>query len=466
MARVTGHVFLVDRKSGPQWYAKYRVPPGKQVQKRLGPAHLGRGRCPAGSYTERTARDALEAILTDARRGTLENAARASGVTFADAAAEYVRFVRDVRKIDPTTIKGYVGVIDGYLLDEFGDMPVDAITPDCIDDYKEKLLAGWRRERGEDGTLAWVLREQPLSNRTIVRHLVVLNGIFKRAKRKRWVSDNPASAEMVERPPVVYTGEFDTYTRDEVELLAAHAKDAQDAAIIRTAAYTGLRQGELLALRWRDVDFVAGLLHVRRNYTDRRLKAPKGNKIGSVPMVADVADCLARLKDREHFTGDDDLVFVNAVGGFVDNWSLRKRYYQAIIKAGLRRVRFHDLRHAFGSMAIRKLDPHTVQTYMRHAHYSTTQRYLHHQPRPDHARLLSEAFAESSVSPVSGHARDTPGTDGAAQEGTDIAFSLQIKYPGRDSNPHGHEGPMAFEAIVSDQFHHPGGSRHMIWTMA
>jgi len=46
-----------------------------------------------------------------------------------------------------------------------------------------------------------------------------------------------------------------------------------------------------------------------------------------------------------------------------------------------------------------------VQTYMRHAHYSTTQRYLHHQPRPEHARLLQEAFAESTVS---GHARDTP----------------------------------------------------------
>ena len=41
-----------------------------------------------------------------------------------------------------------------------------------------------------------------------------------------------------------------------------------------------------------------------------------------------------------------------------------------------------------------------------------------------------------------------------------------LKYPGRDSNPHGHEGPMAFEAIVSDQFHHPGGARHMIWSGA
>jgi len=136
---------------------------------------------------------------------------------------------------------------------------------------------------------------------------------------------------------------------------------------------------------------------VRRNYTHRTEKIPKGKKVGSVPMIPDVADALARLKDREHFTDDDDLVFPNTVGEFMDNWSLRKRYYKALEDAGLRRIRFHDLRHAFGSMAIRKLDPHTVQTYMRHAHYSTTQRYLHHQPRPEHARLLQEAFEDSAV---------------------------------------------------------------------
>ena len=102
-----------------------------------------------------------------------------------------------------------------------------------IDLYKEKLIAEGR-----------------LSNRTIVRHLTVLHGIFKRAKRMWGLRDNPASADLVERPKVVYTGEFDTFDRDEIELLAAHADDAQDAAIYKVAAFTGLRQGELLALRW------------------------------------------------------------------------------------------------------------------------------------------------------------------------------------------------------------------------
>jgi integrase len=55
--------------------------------------------------------------------------------------------------------------------------------------------------------------------------------------------------------------------------------------VFRVAAYTGLRQGELLALRWKDIDLVGGLVHVRRNYTDGREKVPKGKRVRSVPMT-------------------------------------------------------------------------------------------------------------------------------------------------------------------------------------
>ena len=91
------------------------------------------------------------------------------------------------------------------------------------------------------------------------------------------MQENPAAADLVERPKVTYTGEFDTFNRDEIELLAANADDAQDAAIYRAAAFTGLRQGELLALRWGDVDFIDGLLHVRRNYTGGRRRCRRAS---------------------------------------------------------------------------------------------------------------------------------------------------------------------------------------------
>ncbi len=116
-------------------------------------------------------------------------------------------------------------------------------------------------------------------------------------------------------------------------------------------------------------------------------------------------DTLARLKDRDEFTEDDDLVFCNTVGGYLNSLSLRRRYYRTIGKAGLRKIRFHDLRHCFGSMAITVLDPYAVQSYMGHQHYSTTQRYLHHRPRPDDARRLEQAFRTGTGTEMSKSSR-------------------------------------------------------------
>ncbi len=380
----SGHVKIIEGRRGSVWYAKYRLPNGKQKQKKLGPAWTKKTRPPAGYLTKKMAEERLREILTDAGRGILSET-NASGATFEDAALEYLRYVEKIRQIDPTTLKDYRGVVNGYLLPKFGNKALEAITPDDIDAYKEELIA-----------------EDRLTNRTIVRHLNVLHGIFKRAMRKWKLNSNPASAELVERPSVNYTDEFETYDSEEIDLLAAHALSDQEATLYKVAAFTGLRQGELMALRWQHVDFVGGMVHVRRNYTDRTEKIPKGKKVRSVPMMPEVIDLLGKLKERGNFTQDEDLVFCNEAGEWLNSWSLRRRYYQAIENAGLRRLRFHDLRHAFGSAAITKLDPYAVQSYMGHQHYSTTQRYLHHRPRRQDAAALAEAFSgeDETLSPT------------------------------------------------------------------
>jgi hypothetical protein len=87
----------VERKHGPVWYVKYRLPSGKQVQKKLGPARTERGRPPAGYFTKRTAEAQLRTMLEDARRGIL-NGSVETGVTFAEAAAEWLRFIAEDRE--------------------------------------------------------------------------------------------------------------------------------------------------------------------------------------------------------------------------------------------------------------------------------------------------------------------------------------------------------------------------------
>ena len=103
---ISGHVFRVERKRRPVWYAKYRLPDGRQVQKRLGPAWTERGRPAAGYFTKRTAEAWLRDTLDEARRGTLSGLVR-TGVTFAEAADEYLRWLEFDRARKPSTLRGY-----------------------------------------------------------------------------------------------------------------------------------------------------------------------------------------------------------------------------------------------------------------------------------------------------------------------------------------------------------------------
>jgi len=142
------------------------------------------------------------------------------------------------------------------------------------------------------------------------------------------------------------------------------------------------------------VDFTGQAIRVRRSYTlHGGISTPKSGKVRSVPLVGDVAQAIAALADREHWTGDDDLVFAGPLGGFQDGQSLRKRYKEALRKAGLRELRLHDLRHTFGTLAIERASILQVKAWMGHADVQTTMRYLHHKSRRDEARLLEEAFA-------------------------------------------------------------------------
>ena len=77
-----------------------------------------------------------------------------------------------------------------------------------------------------------------------------------------------------------------------------------DAALFLTAAFTGLRQGELVALRWRDVEFAGAYIRVTASYTRGQLTTPKSGKVRSVPMAPEVAQALARLgQSRQHRRG-------------------------------------------------------------------------------------------------------------------------------------------------------------------
>jgi len=109
----------------------------------------------------------------------------------------------------------------------------------------------------------------------------------------------------------------------------------------------------------------------------------------------DVARALDGLSRRAHFTGSDDLVFPNTVGRPLDDSKLRRRFYRALDRAGLKRIRFHDLRHSFGTLAVQVFPLSDVRAYMGHADIQTTMVYVHHVPADDAAERLSRAVRTS-----------------------------------------------------------------------
>jgi integrase len=364
----SGHVFRIERKRGPQWYAKYRLPDGRQLQRRIGPAWTERGRPAAGYFTKRTAEAWLRDVLDEARRGTLPGLVK-TGITFADAAAEWLRYVEHDRDRKPSTIVGYKAILRAQLLPAFGEEPIESITTAQI----ESWLAGFDRAPA-----------------TRTKALVLMHGVFKRAKKLYGLPTNPVAD--VEKPPMRRSGDIDVFSPEEVMALVRAAASEQDAAIYLTAAFTGLRRGELLALRWRDVDFAGQVVRVRASYAEGALTTPKSGKVRSVPMAPDVAKALAKLGQRPEWTTDDDLVFVGQAGGYLDGRALRRRYDSALQRAGLRKLRFHDLRHTFGTRMIAKADIRRVQEWMGHADIQTTMKYLHYAPREEDAALVAEAF--------------------------------------------------------------------------
>jgi integrase len=251
-------------------------------------------------------------------------------------------------------------------------MPLEAVTTEVIERWLSSL-----------GGAA--------SSRT--KALVLLHGVLKRAK-KVWGLQVNAAAE-VEKPALSRSGDIQVFSPEEVWALVRAASSEQDAAFYLTAAFTGLRLGELLALCWRDVDFPGATVRVRSSYAAKALTTPKSGKVRAIPLAPDVAQALARLGDREHWVGDDDLVFVGETGSYLDGSALRRRYKAALMRAELRPLRFHDLRHTFGTRMISKTDIRRVQEWMGHADIQTTMRYLHYAPHSQDAALVAEAFALS-----------------------------------------------------------------------
>ena len=319
-------------------------------------------------------------------------------MSFREIASEYLRWLDDVRGAKPSTLRDHRcllaepgqayrrghGSSPGLILAALGDRPARAVTTRELEDLLRTIAA------------------TGAAPRTVNKARQLVCAIFNYGLRPSTyaLATNPAQHADRRREPDAALLSF--YSPEQVEGLAralaaggyrdptrpavsddeAAARgydDAQDAELVRVAAYAGLRRGELVALRWRDVDFAGQKLIVRRALSgDTEVRSTKSRRPREVPLPDQAAAALERLRCRGEFIGPDDYVFTNRFGRRLDPSALRRRFERARDAAALEPLRFHDLRHTYGSLLVAGgIDLPSVKAAMGHARITTTERYLH-----------------------------------------------------------------------------------------
>lgn len=376
---LSGNVYLRKLARRDMWYARVRVG-AKETRRRIGPAWKKRTACPPGYFTKQSAERWLRDYLREVERGERVEQ-QATGATWEDACREWLRWTEHDRRRKRSTVRDYQLTIEANLIGDLGaDRKLETIQPKHLDAYRDALLAEGR-----------------LSARTINKRLTIIHGVFGRAVKVWDLWANPAAG--IEKVPERRSGDLDVLRLDEVRQLVATAEREQDATLYLTAAFTGMRFGELAALRWSDVDWQRDLIHVRRALACGLIEEPKSGKVRSVPMVPEVAQALAKHGQRQLWTGDDDFVFVSPTGGYIDYSATVKTYKRALRKAGLRQIKFHGLRHFYGTVAVQAFPLSDVKAWMGHAAIETTMRYVHHVPKTDAAQRLGRLLDGENVVP-------------------------------------------------------------------
>lgn len=360
------------------WYGRFYIG-AKQIKRAIGPKRAPGSR---EGLTRTEAERRLRRLMDETRATSTAH----ERLTLAEAGERYLVHLSGVMERKATTVQDYTIMLNRHLAPFFAGRGLDRIDGDLVAAYRQTKLS------------------EGLARKTVQNHLAFLHGIFNHALKRGWVHANPVAT--LDRPPTRGTDPDIRFLDDaELEALIRAVPDdtlgATERVLYLAAAMTGLRRGELLALRWQDVDWRASLVRVRRNYTRGEWGTPKSRRsTRAVPMADRLAGDLERLYQRSAFQADDDLVFAHPVLGTVlDPSKLRKRFIAAAAGAGLRPVRFHDLRHTFGTrMAAAGAPLRAIQEWMGHRDYKTTSIYADYAPDPTQGAAWAErAFGQGDA---------------------------------------------------------------------
>lgn len=336
-----GSVVQKPSKTGP-WYVVVDLERDPGTGRRRQKWH-------SGFRTKREAERGLARILAERDEGTYVEPAK---MTFGSYLTEHWLPAIE-SSIRPSTFNGYRGHVELYLRPQLGALQLQQITPDHLSRFYRDLQKGG----GRGG--------RTLSPTTVRRVHATVHRALKDAVRWGHLRANPAAVAVKPRQPGAGSADITTWTAAELKTFLAHVSGDRLFALWRLAATTGMRRGELLGLRWTDVNMDARRVSVRQTLTvvDREItfgepKTRRGKR--NVALDVETADALRswkRMQDEERGAWGTawqrtGLVFSREDGTLVNPNLVSAWFGRAATAADVPTIRFHDLRHTHASLAL------------------------------------------------------------------------------------------------------------------
>ena len=241
----------------------------------------------------------------------------------------------------PSTYLTYHGYIENHIKPQLGKILLNDLTTLHLQQFYKKLLAEGRVERIE-------AQKQPkgLSAKTVRNIHQIISSALKLAVEQRLIAHNPADGCAL---PKAERKEMQTLPVEQLTSFLREAKDSGVFALYYIDLTTGLRRGELLGLKWSDIDLEKGDLRVQRQIgriDGKIIEMPlkTKNAYRTLPLSADAIDVLMQQRRK---TGNSEWVFPSPTGGPMSPDSVLHMLHRVLKRAGLPKVRFHDLRHPY-----------------------------------------------------------------------------------------------------------------------
>jgi integrase len=291
------------------------------------------------------------------------------------------------QRLKPRTIQRYAGIIRVHIEPKIGAVRVGRLTPQHLADLYDSLLKA----------------DRPQSAASVAQIHAVLHSALDRAVLWQLAPRNPADAV---KPPRPARRQMMVLAPAQVRAIIEATAGTEIGTLYAMASHTGMRQGELLALRWRDVNLEAGRIEVNATlvrlsgrWTRGRPKSEAG--IRSIGMTETVRSMLRRhkilqaqrhLASLRHRPDDGTLIFTDRWGDALNGFHITERQFKPLLRTlGLPPVRFHDLRHAFASLMLsRGVRVDLVSQMLGHSKPSMTLNiYAHLIPGDDEAALAT-----------------------------------------------------------------------------